>query len=190
VDPRSDSRQEAGITVWLTGLPGAGKSTVGDALYDALRAQGRQASWLDGDDLRRGLNADLDFSAAGRAESVRRAGEVARLLALSGTVVVASLVSPYRADRDRVRQRHAEAGIVFFEVWVSAPLAVCEERDTKGLYARARRGELKDVTGVGDPYEPPLSPDLELPTHLLEVPAALRSILDALEGVRREGCNR
>jgi bifunctional enzyme CysN/CysC len=155
----STQRSPAGVTVWLTGLSGAGKSTIAAAAVDALRAHGVSASILDGDVLRGGL-----FSAEDRAEAVRRAGEAAILLASSGVTAVAALISPYRADRDRVRARHAEAGVAFIEVFVDAPLEVAERRDPKGLYAKARAGHIPAFTGISDPYEPPLAAELRLAT--------------------------
>lgn len=155
-----------GVTVWLTGLSGAGKSTLAVATADGLRALGMPVSVLDGDVLRGGLNANLGFGAGDRAEAVRRAGEAAILLASGGVTAVAALISPYRADRDRVRARHAESGIAFLEVFVDAPLEVAESRDPKGLYAKARAGHIPAFTGVSDPYEPPPSPELHLRTAL------------------------
>ena len=152
----------AGVTVWITGLSGSGKSTLADAVAARLLDDGRAAYVLDGDNLRHGLNADLGFSAADRAENVRRVGEVARLLADAGLVALAPVISPYRADRDRVRAIHEEAGLRFVEVFVDTPLALCEERDPKGLYAKARAGELAGMTGIDDPYEPPLTPDVRI----------------------------
>jgi adenylyl-sulfate kinase len=149
-----------GLTVWFTGLSGSGKSTIAVAVEAALIERGRHAYLLDGDNLRHGLNGNLGFSAEDRAENVRRVGEVARLLADAGTVTLVSLVSPYVADRDRVRAVHEEAGLRFAEVFVDTPLEECERRDPKGLYAKARAGELKGMTGIDDPYEPP--PDAEL----------------------------
>jgi adenylyl-sulfate kinase len=151
-----------GLTVWLTGLSGSGKSTIAVAVEAALLERGRHAYLLDGDNLRHGLNGNLGFSAEDRAENVRRVGEVAKLLADAGTVTLVSLVSPYVADRDRVRARHEEAGLRFVEVFVDTPLEECERRDPKGLYAKARAGELKGMTGIDDPYEPPTSPELTL----------------------------
>jgi bifunctional enzyme CysN/CysC len=151
-----------GATVWFTGLSGSGKSTVADGVATALLDAGRHAYVLDGDNVRHGLNADLGFSAADRAENVRRIGEVARLLADAGLVALVPVVSPYRADRDRVRAAHAAAGLPFVEVFVDTPLALCEERDPKGLYARARAGELRGMTGIDDPYEPPADPELRV----------------------------
>ena len=142
-----DQRARPGLTVWLTGLSGSGKSTVAVEVEQKLVAAGRPAYLLDGDNLRHGLNAGLGFSAADRAENVRRVGEVARLFADAGLVAVVSLVSPYRADRDRVRAAHEAAGLRFVEVFVDTPLEVCEARDPKGMYAKARAGEITGFTG-------------------------------------------
>ena len=154
----------AGMTIWLTGLSGAGKSTVARAVEEQLVAGGRLAYVLDGDNLRHGLCADLGFSAAARAENVRRTAEVACLLADAGLVVVVALVSPHRAARDDARRVHAEAGLPFAEVHVDTPLAECQRRDPKGLYAASAAGELVGLTGVDDPYEPPPAPELRLDT--------------------------
>src|ERR687894_976469 len=152
-----------GATVWMTGLPASGKSTVAAAVEAQLLAEGRAAYVLDGDNLRHGLNGDLGFSAHDRAENVRRTAEVAALMADAGVVVLASLVSPYRADRAAARAAHETRGLRFLEIWVSTPLEECEKRDTKGLYARARAGEIADFTGIGQPYEAPEAPELEIP---------------------------
>ena len=151
-----------GMTVWFTGLSGSGKSTVAVALEQQLVGAGIPAYLLDGDNLRHGLNGDLGFDAASRNENVRRAGEVAVLFADAGTVAIVPLISPYRADRDRVRDRHAKLGLRFVEVFVDTPIELCEERDVKGLYAKARAGEIKGFTGIDDPYEAPIEPDLVL----------------------------
>jgi bifunctional enzyme CysN/CysC len=155
-------RQGSGLTLWLTGLPGSGKSSVARAVERLLIASGRPVCVLDGDELRRGLTADLGFSAADRAENVRRVGEVATLIAHAGLVVVAALISPYAADRARVRDAHRAANVPYFEVFVDTPLPACEARDPKGLYAQARAGRITGFTGVDDPYEPPQAPDLRL----------------------------
>ncbi|MGW0028032.1 adenylyl-sulfate kinase [Rhodococcus sp. NPDC003383] len=155
-------RATTGRTVWLTGLSASGKSTVAAELERKLLAAGIPAYRLDGDNLRHGLNSDLGFGPEDRAENVRRVGAVAQLMADAGLVAICSLISPYRADRDRIRQQHADAGIPFVEVFVDTPLADCEARDPKGMYARARAGEITGFTGVDDPYEPPQNPDLVL----------------------------
>ena len=153
---------QRGATVWFTGLPSSGKSTIAGAVEEQLVSRGRSAYLLDGDNLRHGLNGDLGFSAADRSENVRRAGHVALLLADAGVVALVSLISPYVADRERARAIHREAGLPFLEVYVNTPLEECERRDPKGLYARARAGALPGFTGVDDPYEAPRSPELEL----------------------------
>jgi bifunctional enzyme CysN/CysC len=180
-DARWSALGLAGATVWLTGLSGSGKSTVADAVATRLIEAGRAVYVLDGDNVRHGLNADLGFSAADRAENVRRIGEVARLVADAGLVAVVPVVSPYRADRDRVRAAHDAAGLRFVEVFVDTPLATCEERDPKGLYAKARAGELTGMTGIDDPYEPPTAPDLHLaPAPLADQAAAVLAALERL----------
>jgi bifunctional enzyme CysN/CysC len=161
-----EERGATGMTIWFTGLSGSGKSTVAVELERRLVTAGRRAYLLDGDNLRHGLNSNLGFSAADRAENVRRVGEVAKLFADAGMVAVVSLVSPYRADRDLVRRAHEEAGLRFVEVFVDTPLEVCESRDPKGLYARARAGEITGFTGIDDPYQAPERPELVLrPGH-------------------------
>ena len=150
----------------MTGLSGSGKSTVAVEIERRLVEAGRPAYLLDGDNLRHGLNADLGFAAGDRAENVRRVGEVAKLFSDAGMVAVVSLVSPYRADRNRVRSSHEAAGLRFIEVFVDTPIEICEARDPKGLYAKARAGQIQGFTGVDDPYEAPSEPDLVLrPGH-------------------------
>jgi bifunctional enzyme CysN/CysC len=172
-EERWQSLKTGGATIWLTGLSGSGKSTIATAVEHSLVSSGRAAYMLDGDNLRHGLNANLGFSAEDRAENVRRVGEVAKVLADSGTIAIVSLVSPYAEDRDRVRAAHEEAGLPFYEVFVDTPLEECERRDPKGLYAKARAGEITDLTGVGSPYEAPerpeLKPDADLETAVREV---------------------
>lgn len=148
-----------GVTVWLTGLSGSGKSTIAVELERQLLAAGRPAYLLDGDNLRQGLNGDLGFSATDRDENVRRVGHVARLFADAGVVAIVPLISPYRAARELVRAFHDAAELPFVEVFVDTPLEVCESRDPKGLYAKARAGEITGMTGIDDPYEPPAAPD-------------------------------
>ncbi|MDF2732990.1 MAG: cysC [Desertimonas sp.] len=150
----------AGATVWFTGLSGSGKSKLADAVAVRLLELGRPAYVLDGDNVRHGLNSDLDFSPSDRTENVRRIGEVAALMADAGLTVLVPVISPYRVDRDRARTRHEASGLRFVEVFVDTPLAVCEERDPKGLYAKARAGELIGMTGIDAPYEPPPSAEL------------------------------
>ena len=151
-----------GSTLWFTGLPASGKSTIAGALEARLVEAGIPAYRLDGDNLRHGLNANLGFSPEDRTENVRRTAEAAKLLADAGVVAIASLVSPYAADRATARKLHEDAGITFAEVYVDTPPEECERRDPKGLYAKARRGEIKDFTGVNAPYEPPANADLVL----------------------------
>jgi bifunctional enzyme CysN/CysC len=161
---RWESLGQSGATVWFTGLPGAGKSTMAAAVEERLLAAGRSAFLLDGDNLRHGLNGDLGFDEHARRENVRRTSHVAKLLAESGTIALVSLVSPYRADREAAATLHAADELDFLEVFVNASLELCEQRDPKGLYARARAGELDGLTGVGAPYEAPADPDLVLGT--------------------------
>lgn len=156
------ARATAPTTIWITGLSGSGKTTLANETIRTLQQHGVAACMLDGDELRKGLNADLGFSREDRAENVRRVGEVAILMAHLGSVVVVPLISPYRADRARVRARHLEAGVRFVEVHLDVPLEVCEARDPKGLYAKVRAGELRHFTGVDDPYEPPEHPEVRL----------------------------
>jgi adenylyl-sulfate kinase len=169
-----------GATVWLTGLSGSGKSTIAYSVEERLVAQGRAAYVLDGDNLRHGINADLGFSKEDRSENIRRVGEIARLMADAGLVVLVPVISPYRADRDEVRRKHEDIGLRFLEVFVDTPLEVCEERDPKGLYARARAGEITGMTGIDDPYEEPLSPGLRVDGSKVSVTAAADAVLEGL----------
>lgn len=180
-DVARHERPSRGATVWFTGLSGSGKSTVAAACERLLIDAGRPAYVLDGDNLRHGLNGDLGFSAEDRAENVRRAGHVARLLADAGVVALVPLISPYRADRALVRGLHAEAGLPFVEVFVDIPIELCEQRDPKGLYARARAGEITGFTGVDDPYEPPEQPELLLRPHDGDARAMAERVLDVLD---------
>ncbi len=165
--------------VWLTGLSGAGKSTLAEGLAAKLRVQGERVAILDGDALRRGLCSDLGFTAADRVENIRRTAEVARLMLDQGLWVVVALISPFRRDRSLARARFAQGD--FVEVYVDAPLALVETRDPKGLYARARRGELREFTGIDSPYEPPESPELRIETGRCTVPEAISALLVALD---------
>jgi adenylyl-sulfate kinase len=164
--------------LWLTGLSGAGKSTIAQAACARLRELGRHAVVLDGDELRRGLTRDLGFSAADRAENVRRTAEVARLMADAGLVVVVALISPFRADRALARALF-EPGR-FIEVFIDTPLALAEARDPKGLYKRARQGLLPAFTGISSPYEAPLEPELTLRTADVTVSEAAQLLVDQL----------
>lgn len=151
-----------GATIWFTGLPASGKSTIAVAVEQRLLSEGRPAYMLDGDNLRHGLNGNLGFEPGDRKENIRRTAHVARLFADAGVVALVSLVSPYREDRDLARSLHADEGLPFLEVWVSTSAEECVRRDPKGLYARAKRGEIKGLTGVDAPYEPPERPELEI----------------------------
>jgi bifunctional enzyme CysN/CysC len=173
-----------GATVWLTGLPAAGKSTIGRAIEERLVRAGRPAYLLDGDNLRHGLNGDLGFDECARAENVRRTAHVARLLAECGAVALVSLVSPYAADRELAATLHAEQELPFLEVFVGTSLAQCEQRDPKGLYARARSGELAGLTGVGAPYEAPTAPDVVVGASGEAIEAAVDRVLEALAARR------
>lgn len=150
------------LTVWFTGLSGSGKSTLAFAVEEALVAKGVAAYVLDGDNIRFGLNQDLGFSPTDRTENIRRIGEVCRLFQDAGTVVLTAFISPYRADRDQVRALHPEGK--FVEVFVDTPIEVCEARDVKGLYAKARAGEIPEFSGISAPYEAPTSPELRVDT--------------------------
>ncbi|KGN59756.1 adenylyl-sulfate kinase 3 [Cucumis sativus] len=151
---------QKGCVVWITGLSGSGKSTVACSLSRELYALGKISYVLDGDNLRHGLNKDLGFKAEDRAENIRRVGEVAKLFADAGLICIASLISPYRRDRDFCRELLPEAN--FIEVFMNMPLELCEARDAKGLYKLARDGKIKGFTGIDDPYEPPLNCEIEL----------------------------
>ena len=161
---REKCLEQRGGTIWLTGLPASGKSTTAFALEYALVKMSCAAYVLDGDNVRHGLNKDLAFSAHDRKENIRRVAEVSRLFADAGLVVVTSFISPYKEERDFVRKLHAESGLYFCEAFIDTPIEVCEARDPKGQYAKARRGELKSFTGVDDPYEPPIAPEVIVKT--------------------------
>jgi bifunctional enzyme CysN/CysC len=176
---RSD-RPTLGATVWFTGLSGSGKSTVAVEVERLLVSQGRPAYILDGDNLRHGLNADLGFSAADRTENIRRVGEVARLMADAGVVALVPVISPYRADRARARAVHDEAGVPFVEVFVDTPIELCEARDPKGLYRRARAGEITGFTGIDAPYEAPEAADLRLSPADGDPAAQAAAVVDLL----------
>jgi bifunctional enzyme CysN/CysC len=175
---RAKQKLQQPMCLWLTGLPAAGKSTIANALEKRLFAAGRHTYLLDGDDVRLGLNKDLGFTEADRIENIRRISEVARLLVDAGLIVIVSFISPYRAQRDHARSLF-ESG-EFLEIFVDAPLEECEHRDPKGLYAKARRGELTNFTGIDSPYEPPDSPEVHLHTALHTPDECVDSIYRAL----------
>jgi bifunctional enzyme CysN/CysC len=164
----------------LTGLPGAGKSTLGSALQTELLARGQCAAVVDGDVLRAGLSSDLGLSRADRAEQARRAAHIAALIGAGGVVAIVALVSPHADDRRRARVIHAERGLPFYEIWIDTPRSICEERDPKGLYARARSGEISGLTGVDAPYEEPEGAELRIAGHGDEPQHAARRIADLL----------
>jgi adenylyl-sulfate kinase len=174
-------RPSVGATVWFTGLSGSGKSTVAVEVERVLVESGRPAYLLDGDNLRQGLNGDLGFSAEDRTENVRRVGEVARLFADAGVVALVPVISPYVADRERVREIHALADLPFIEVFVDTPIEICEQRDPKGLYAKARAGEIIGFTGIDDPYEAPPAPELRLTPDDGEPDAQAATVLALLD---------
>ncbi len=172
---------QRGATIWTTGLSAAGKSTVAFTVEHALIERGYLAYCLDGDNVRHGLNKNLGFSPEDRNENIRRIGEVAKLFADAGVLTFTSFISPYRADRDEARRIHEDAGLPFVEVFVEASLAVCEERDPKGLYKKARAGEVAEFTGISAPYEEPLKPEIVLETGVLSPQECAAAVLDYLQ---------
>ena len=176
---------QQGATIWFTGLSGSGKSTIAFTLEHALVERGQLAYVLDGDNVRHGLNKNLGFSAADREENIRRIGEVAKLFADTGAIALTSFISPYRKDRDQVRQIHVDAGLPFIEVLVDVPIAVCETRDPKGLYKKARaalaQGKGMGFTGVDDPYEPPIEPQIVIYNDQLTPQEAAAQVIQYLE---------
>lgn len=176
---RESRNRHLGLVIWLTGLSGSGKTTVGTELERRLFHAGRHTYLLDGDILRRGLCKDLGFGPDARRENIRRAGEVAALFADAGCIAIAAFISPFREDRDRIRRALPPGR--FVEVYINAPLEVCEKRDVKGLYAKARANQLKEFTGVSAGYEAPLQPEIELRTDLLSVDESVNTILAYLE---------
>jgi adenylylsulfate kinase len=181
-EERSALLKQKGATLWFTGLSGSGKSTIAFTLEHALIQQGRLAYVLDGDNIRHGLNKNLGFSAADREENIRRIGEVAKLFADCGILTMTSFISPYRKDRDLVRSLHDAVGLPFIEVYMATPIATCEQRDPKGLYKKARAGQLKGFTGVDDPYEEPLKPELTLDATSVSPQQAAAVLMEYLQG--------
>jgi adenylylsulfate kinase len=177
---------QKGATIWFTGLSGSGKSTIAFTVEHALVERGHLAYVADGDNIRHGLNKNLGFSAADREENIRRIGEVAKLFADAGLITLTSFISPYRKDRDQARKIHEEAGLSFIEIFVDVPINVCETRDPKGLYRKARaalaEGKGMGFTGVDDPYEPPLKPELVIHNDRLTPQEAAAEVLAYLEG--------
>lgn len=174
-EERETLRGQKGLTIWLTGLSASGKSTIAAALEQHLLHNGVSAYRLDGDNIRFGLNKDLGFSEKDRNENIRRIGEVAKLFADASTIAITSFISPYRADRDVARQLHVKDNLPFVEVFIDVPIEVAEQRDPKGLYKKARAGEIKDFTGVSAPYEQPEKPELHVHTdqHSVEESTAI-----------------
>lgn len=173
---------QKGVTLWMTGLSGSGKSTIARALEEELVLRHhKHVQMLDGDNVRTGLNRDLGFSPADRAESVRRVGEMACLFNGGGVITLVTLVSPYRADRDEVRKRHEDQGLKFLEVFMNVPLEEVQDRDPKGLYAKVANGEISGFTGVDAPYEAPLHPDIDLPNHEFSIDQSVKILMEELE---------
>jgi adenylyl-sulfate kinase len=170
---------ENGVTIWFTGLSGAGKSTIANQLVDALRSAGKRVELLDGDEVRTNLSSGLGFSKADRDANIRRIGFVAKLLSRNGVVAITAAISPYREIRDEIRNQIVEYAD-FIEVFVDCPLEECERRDVKGLYKKARSGEIKQFTGISDPYEPPLRPDVTVHTDRESVEESVAKIVEAL----------
>ncbi len=168
---------QRGVTVWFTGFSGAGKSTIAEALTKELNSQGYNLEVLDGDEIRENLTKDLGFSKADRDTNIRRIGFVAKLLTRNGVIVLVPVISPYRAIREEIRQNISD----FMEIFVNAPISVCEERDVKGLYKKVRAGEIKQFTGIDDPYEPPLNPEVECRTDLEELSESVAKIMGKLK---------
>lgn len=179
-DDRARVLGHRGATLWFTGLSGSGKSTIAVALEHALTQRNCLCYRLDGDNVRHGLNANLGFSAEDRTENIRRVGEVAKLFSDSGVLTLSSFISPYRADRQLVRDTHTKDDIPFLEVFVNTPLEVCESRDPKGLYKKARAGEIKGFTGIDDPYETPEDPEIEIDTTQYSIEHAAERLIEEL----------
>jgi adenylylsulfate kinase len=172
--------RQKGVTVWFTGLSGSGKSTIAVALEKALFGMGKLSYRLDGDNVRLGINKNLGFSGDDRKENIRRIGEIAKLFGDAGTISLSSFISPYKADRDEVRALHDAANLQFVEVYVDCSLDVAEERDPKGLYKKARAGEIRNFTGIDDPYEAPERPEIHLKTDEMTLEDEVAIIIDYL----------
>ena len=172
--------RQKGATVWFTGLSGSGKSTIAVALEKALFGMGKLSYRLDGDNVRLGINKNLGFSEDDRKENIRRIGEIAKLFGDAGTISLSSFISPYKADRDEVRALHEAADLHFVEVYVDCSLDVAERRDPKGLYRKARAGEIKNFTGIDDPYEAPENPEIHLRTDQMSLEDEVATVIDYL----------
>ena len=181
-EDRAELLGHRGATLWFTGLSGSGKSTVAVALEKKLFDMGILTYRLDGDNVRLGINMNLGFSAADRAENIRRIGEVSKLFADAGQIVLSSFISPYRADRNQARALHEAAGMDFIEIFVDCSLETAESRDPKGLYKKARAGEIKQFTGIDDPYEAPENPELHLHSDQQSLEEEVQAILKLLRG--------
>lgn len=179
-EDRATILRQRGGTIWFTGLSGSGKSTIAVALEQALFGIGKLSYRLDGDNVRLGINKNLGFSEADRTENIRRIGEVAKLFGDAGVLSLSSFISPYKSDRDEVRELHQQAGLAFIEVFVDCSLAEAEKRDPKGLYKKARAGEIKNFTGIDDPYEAPSKPELHLKTDEMTLEHEVELILEHL----------
>lgn len=180
-EDRHQILRQKGATIWFTGLSGSGKSTIAVALENALFERGKLSYRLDGDNVRLGINKNLGFSEEDRTENIRRIGEVSKLFGDAGTIALSSFISPYRADRDEVRALHDAADLKFVEVFVDCSLEVAEARDPKGLYKKARAGEIKNFTGIDDPYEAPVAPEIHLNTDKMTLEEEVSIILDYLK---------
>ena len=179
-EDRFEILRQQGATIWFTGLSGSGKSTIAVALEQVLYDMHKLSYRLDGDNVRLGINKNLGFSEQDRKENIRRIGEIAKLFGDAGTIALSSFISPYKADRDEVRHLHETANLTFVEVFVDCSLAVAEERDPKGLYKKARAGEIKNFTGIDDPYEVPTKPEIHLKTDEMTVQQEVSIIIDYL----------
>lgn len=178
---RNNLLGQKGATLWFTGLSGSGKSTVAVALEQELFKRGKLSYRLDGDNIRLGINKNLGFSAEDRTENIRRIGEIAKLFVDCGILSLSSFISPYRVDRNTVRALHNSSDMTFIEVFVDCSLDVAESRDPKGLYKKARAGEIKNFTGIDDPYEEPLNPEIHLKTDQMTLEEEVLAIMDYLE---------
>lgn len=175
---RSALKKQRPCILWFTGLSGSGKSTIANAVEGKLYEMGRHTYLLDGDNIRHGLNKELGFSDADRVENIRRIGEVSKLFVDSGTIVLSAFISPFRSDREKVRELVDEDE--FIEIFVDVPLEVCEARDPKGLYKKARKGEIGDFTGISSPYEAPENPEIRLLAHEKSIEESVEQIIDYL----------